>query len=112
MAVSHPDILQHAFLDEMYRDSYFPDALVDKGKDILLRLCDSIELEMPRDIEALYALTHAATDDFNALAEAFYEHDSEIETAARECIAEDFAFIASTYGFDADTEEMIATRDW
>ena len=38
MAVSHPDILQHAFLDEMYRDSYFPDALVDKGKDILLRL--------------------------------------------------------------------------
>ena len=58
MAVSHPDILQHAFLDEMYRDSYFPDALVDKGKDILLRLCDSIELEKPRDIEALYVLTH------------------------------------------------------
>ena len=74
--------------------------------------CDSIELEKPRDLQALYALTHAATDEFNALAEAFYEHDSEIETAARECIAEDFGFIASTYGFDADIEEMIATRDW
>jgi hypothetical protein len=57
-------------------------------------------------------LTHAATDEFNTLAEAFYEHDSEIETVARECIAGDFAFVASAYGFDADIEELIATRDW
>lgn len=112
MAVKHSEILQHKFLDEMYRDSYFPDALVDKGKGILLRLCESIELEKPRDLAALYALTHAATDEFNALAEEFYEHESEIETAARECIADEFTFIASIYGFDAETEEMIATRDW
>ena len=112
MAVTRTDILQHAFLDDMYRDSYFPDALVDRGKDILLRLCESIELEKPRDLEALYALTHAATDEFNALAEAFYDHDSDIETAARECIAAEFAFIAGSYGFDAYIEEMIATRDW
>jgi Family of unknown function (DUF5713) len=58
-------------------------------------------------------LTHAATDDFNQLAEEFFEAESEIETAARECIAADFEFIANAYGFaNADVEELIATRDW
>lgn len=38
---------------------------------------------------------------------------SEIETVAREAIAEDFWRVASAYGFaDADAEELIATRDW
>lgn len=53
------------------------------------------------------------TDQFNELAEEFYEEDSEIEIVARECIAEDFGVIADEYGFeDADIEELIATRDW
>ena len=47
----------------------------------------------------------------NELAEEFYESDSEIETAARECIAGDFAFIAEANGFaDADLEELVATQ--
>ncbi len=112
MPVKNEVILAYAFLDEMYRDDYFPDVLVDKGKAILLRLCEKIEQHRPADLDALYALTHAATDEFNALAEEFYEHDSEIETAARECIAEAFAFIAQTYGYDADIEALIETRDW
>ena len=110
--VTNKAIEQHDFLAEMYRDAYFPDALVDKGKAILLRLCETIEAEQPANLDALYALSHAATDEFNALAEEFYEHGSEIETAARECIAGEFDFIARTYGFDADIEELIATRDW
>lgn len=110
--IAHPDISNHRFLAEMYADSYFPDVLVDKGKAILLRLCEAIEVEKPSSLEALYALTQAATDEFNALAEEFYEHDSEIETASRECIASDFAFVAKAYGFDTDVEELIATRDW
>lgn len=43
----------------------------------------------------------------------FLHADSELETAAREILGEEFAFIASAYGFDeADVEELIATRDW
>ena len=43
----------------------------------------------------------------------FLHADSELETAARQSIGEEFAFIASAYGFeDADVEELIATRDW
>lgn len=96
----------------MYDDYYFPNHLVDKGKSILVNLCFEIETKQPKTLQDLYTLTHLATEKFNDLQEEFYENDSEIETAARESIAEDFEFIANSYGFDADIEELIATRDW
>ena len=103
----------HPFLKEMYDDSYFPNRLVDKGKDILVNLCFEIERKQPKNLQEFYELTHAATDKFNDLQEDFEENDSEIETVARECIGKDFEFIATSYGFeDADIEELIATRDW
>lgn len=115
-AASEPaneQIKSHAFLQCMYQDEYFPKHLVDKGKQILVRLCGRIEQEKPADEAALYVLTHAATNEFNDLAEEFFEADSEIETGARECIASDFDFIAKAYGFaHADAEKLIATRDW
>ena len=109
----NPQIQAHAFLADMSRDAYFPPKLVDQGKAILTELCLSIEAKPPKDLDALYALTHAATLRFNELAEAFDEAGSEIETAAREDIGADMAFIAQAYGFaQADTEELIAPRDW
>lgn len=112
MSVTNPKVLQYAFLSGMYEDPYFPDALVDRARDVLLRLCASIEREAPAGLEALYVLTHAATEEINALESAFEDAGSEIETAARECFAEDFEFIASAYGFEADHEELIAPRNW
>lgn len=110
---ANEQIKSHAFLQCMYEDEYFPKHLVDKGKRILVRLCERIEKEKPADETALYVLTHAATNDFNDLAEEFVEADSEIETAARECIASDFDFIAKAYGFaNADVEKLVGTRDW
>jgi|GEM_PF-198234 len=112
MAISNPAVAAHRFLAEMYADDYFPTAQVDKGKAILLRLCERIEREHPKDTAALYVLTHAATEEFNRLSEDFDAHGSELETAAREAIAADFAWIAQAYGFEADIEELIAPRDW
>lgn len=106
-------VRNYAFLKDMYSDAYFPAKLVDKSKTILVNLCFQIEDKRPASLEGLYGLTHAATDKFNDLQDEFYENESEIETVARECIAEDFRFIATAYGFEAaDTEELIATRDW
>jgi hypothetical protein len=102
----------YRFLSEMFEDDYFPKAQVEKAKSILVRLCEEIERRRPADLPALYLLTHAATEEFNALAGEFEENDSEIETAARDCIGTDFANIAEFYGFDADIEELIAPRDW
>jgi alkylhydroperoxidase family enzyme len=78
-----------------------------------LRLCERIEVERPSDLAALYALTETATEEFNALEAEFEAAGSEIETVARELIAEDFWFVASTYGFaEAEVEALIAARDW
>ena len=108
MSITNEQVAGRAFLRPMYADAYFPDHVVDKGRAILLRLCERIEAEQPS-----YVLTQAATQEFNLLEAEFEAAGSEIETVAREEIAEDFWFVASAYGFaDADVEELIATRDW
>lgn len=112
MSIANPQLQQYDFLADMQRDAYFPPQLVQKGRQILIRLCERIEAHKPQSLDALYALTHAATDEFNALAEEFCRHDSEIETAARDNIGVDFEAVAQAYGFEADVEELIATRDW
>ena len=113
MSIQNSIILSHSFLADMYQDSYFPKHLVDQLRDILLDLCQQIEAQKPRDLDALYVFTHAATEKINMLQEAFDEAESEIETAARESIGSDIYFIAQSYGFfDADQEELISPRDW
>jgi hypothetical protein len=112
-ALTNESAKNYSFLKEMYEDAYFPNNLVDKGKNILIDLCFQIEETKPQTLESLYELTQAATDKFNDLQEEFWENGSEIETAARDCIGMDFDFIAAAYGFqDADGEELIANRDW
>lgn len=113
MPISNQRVTAYSFLRAMYEDDYYPDHVVDLGRAILLRLCERIETEQPHDLTALYALTQTATDEFNALEDDFEAAGSEIETVAREEIAEAFFFVADAYGFaDADVEELIATREW
>jgi Family of unknown function (DUF5713) len=112
MSIKNESILGRQFLREMQQDSYFPEALVAKGKSILVALCEAIEAQAPKSLEQLYVLTHAATEEFNVLGEEFEENGSELETAARESIGGDFDFIAKSYGFEADIEELIASREW
>ncbi|WP_329528481.1 DUF5713 family protein [Streptomyces sp. NBC_01462] len=113
MTITNEQVAGRALLRPLYVDTYFPDHVVDKGRAILLRLCERIETEQPSELAALYVLTQAATEEFNLLEAEFEAAGSEIETVAREEIAEDFSFVAKAYGFaDADVEELIATRDW
>ncbi|GAB3140777.1 hypothetical protein GCM10027290_12150 [Micromonospora sonneratiae] len=113
MPVRNQQVAAYAFLQEMYEDAYFPDHLVDKGRAILLRLCERIEAEQPPDLTTLYALTEVATEEFNALETEFDAAGSEIETVAREEIGAGFHFVATAYGFtEADPEKLIAVRNW
>ncbi len=112
MPIANAEMKTYPFLQSMTADSYFPSVCVDKTKQVLVALCERIERERPTDLDGLYRLTHAATEEINGLQGFFEEHGSEIETGAREAIAEDFARIAKAYGFDADSEELIATREW
>lgn len=113
MPIANSSVAERSFLAPMYADGYYPDHVVDKGKAILVRLCERIETESPADLDALYTLTHAATEEFNDLQDDFAEAGSEIETVARDVIGGEFWFVADAYGFaDADIEELIAPRDW
>ncbi|QAV21867.1 DUF5713 family protein [Proteus hauseri] len=113
MIIKNKVLAQYHFLSEMDNDKYYPIYLVKKGQEILKELCINIEGSQPKTLNELYALSHKATDKFNQLAEEFEKENSEIETVARECIAENIYIIAKEYGFEkADTEELIATRDW
>ncbi|MFD9520496.1 DUF5713 family protein [Streptomyces sp. NPDC059979] len=113
MPITNQQVAGHAFLQQMYEDPYFPDPIVDRGRAILLRLCERIEAEQPSDLEALYALTQASTEEFNLLNAEFTAAGSGIETVAREWIGDEFWLVASAYGFtNVDGEKLIAGRDW
>lgn len=91
----------------------FPIFWLINAKLFFLNVCQRIEQEQPDNLDALYAITHEATEQLNELQDEFDENDSEIETVARDCFGETMEFIAQAYGFDdADGVELIAPRDW
>jgi hypothetical protein len=113
MPITNTAMADYEFLTVLYEDPYFPDQVLDKGKAVLVRLCERLEADRPADLDALYVLTHAATQEFNDLEAEFEAADSEIETVAREEICGDVYNIAVAYGFqDADLEKLTATRDF
>lgn len=112
ISLQNEKIKSHDFLPCMYGDDYFPKHLVDKCKDILVELCYKIESQPPKNADELYLLSHASTEKINALQTEFFKNGSEIETAARDCLAMEFMFIAQAYEIEADLEEMIAPREW
>jgi hypothetical protein len=110
--LTNEGIRDYPFLECKYQDPYFPKFLVDKCRQIFMELCQNIETQKPGNLQELYTLPHAATPKLNDLQEEFFENNSEIESGASECLAMNFVFIAQAYGFDADIEELIATREW
>ena len=53
-------LASYRFLQALYKDSYYPDHLLDKGKAILLRLCERIETVAREEIaESFWAVTNA-----------------------------------------------------
>jgi len=113
MPITNAAMADYAFLEVLYDDEYFPDHVLDKGRAILTRLCERIEADPPTDLDALYVLTRAATEEFNDLEAEFEAAGSEIETVAREEICGDLYNVAAAYGFpDADHEVVAGTRNW
>lgn len=101
----------YKLLDEMYRDDYYPSFLVDKVKDELQKVIDLLE-SGETDVETVQEKLDEAVCGINDLQDEFDENDSEIETVARECIAETVAYILKWFEINIDIEEAIRERDW
>lgn len=113
-ALNNQTLKNYNFLAEMYEDDYYPKHLVAKIEQILLEMCIQIEAGKPTTIEALCQYTHPAVEKINDLQDK-YDSELDLETVARECMGEEFDFIATAYGFELtgdELEEIIATRDW
>ncbi|OQR87403.1 hypothetical protein ACHHYP_08877 [Achlya hypogyna] len=111
--ISNDKLAAYTFLNELVGCEYYPANCIEKGKDILRRLCVAIETTKPLTLAALGDLTHGTTHEFNLLEEELNEQGSIIDTVARECIANDIGYIAEAYGFlEYDIEALIANREW
>jgi hypothetical protein len=101
----------NAYLPRMYKDRYYPDALVDKVRTQLEELVAFLEKGTPAP-DAIQVRCDAFTDAVNGLEGEFDDAGSELETVAREDIAETVAKIFDTYGVTLDPEEALRNREW
>lgn len=98
-------------LEGMYRDGYFPDFLVDKVKSEIQKVINLLE-SGETDTEVIQKKLDEAVCAINDLQEEFVENDSEIETAARDCIGETVGYILEWFEIPIDREEALRERDW
>lgn len=99
------------YLEDMYRDAYFPTFLVDKVKAEIEKVVSFIEAG-EHTTDQIQSELDKMTIAINGLEEEFDENDSEIETVARESIAQTVEDILSYFDIDIDTETAIRERDW
>ncbi len=101
----------YKLLEDMYNDSYFPDPLVDKVKDLLQNVIDFLETG-ERDIAKIQEKFDEMTLAINDLEEEFEDNDSEIETVARDSIGSSVEYILRWFDIDIDVEDAIGEREW
>lgn len=99
------------YLVDMYSDDYYPDFLVDKIKRELELVVEFI-MSGSHTYKEIQHKLDVATLAINDLEEEFDEHDSEIETVARDSIGMTVATILEKFGIDIDIETAIRERDW
>jgi len=101
----------HTILDDMYKDGYFPDFLVNKVKEQILKVVKFIE-EDNHTKEEIQEKLDEMTLAINDLEEEFADNDSEIETVARDSIGTTVDYILKWFEIDIDVEEAIREREW
>ena len=100
-----------AYLPEMYAADYFPNPQVDQIKQAIKRVAALLETG-ERDLEKIQEELDEMTLDINGLQDDFYDHGSEIETGARESIADTVERLLTHFDIDIDIEEALREREW
>ncbi|TDN38687.1 hypothetical protein E4631_22040 [Hymenobacter sp. UV11] len=84
---------------------------VDKVKAAIQRVVTYLE-KGPASTKKVQKKLDDMTMTINELQNDFADHDSEIETGARESIAETVERILTHFKVDIDIEEALRERDW
>lgn len=102
---------EYKLLSVMYRDDYYPNFLVDKIKEELQKVIELLE-SGEKDLSVIQAKFDEVTLAINDLEEEFAENDSDLETIAREDIADSVEYILNWFEIPIDVEEAIRERTW
>ncbi len=98
----------YKLLDELYQDEYYPDFLVDKVKGELQKVIGQLE-NGETDTGVIQEKLDEMTRAINALQEEFDGNDSEIETAARDCIGGTVGYVLEWFGIPIDDLTILQT---
>ncbi len=101
----------YVLLEDMVNDDYYPKFLVDKVKDLIIPVIHLLE-NGEKDKAVIQGALDTMTFAINDLQEEFDEHDSELETVARDSIATTIGDILEYFDIDIDIETALAERDW
>jgi len=101
----------YVLLRGMVNDGYFPDFLVEKVKALIVPVIEALEAG-ETDVDVIQEMLDEMTLSINDLQEEFEENDSELETAARDSIAETIGYILDWFDIPIDSETALGERDW
>lgn len=99
------------YLPDMYADSYFPTSEVDKVKVAIQKVVVFLE-QGSASTEKIQKKLDDMTLAINELQDDFADHDSELETGARESIAETVERVLAHFNVAIDIEDALGERDW
>lgn len=99
----------YVLLEDMVNDDYYPKFLVDKVKDLIIPVIERLE-SGEKDEAVIQESLDTMTLAINDLQEEFYEHDSELETMARDSIATTIGDILEYFNIDIDLETALGRK--
>lgn len=101
----------YVLLKNMVNDSYYPSFLVEKIKALIIPIIRLLE-----NGETNKAIIQSKLDEMtlaiNDLQDEFDEHNSEIETVARDSIAATIGYIMDWFNIEIDMETAVREREW
>lgn len=99
------------FLPDMYADSYFPTSEVDKVKAAIQQVVTFLE-KGGASTKKIQKKLDEMTLTINELQNDFADNGSELETGARESIAETVERVLAYFEVAIDIEDALGERDW
>lgn len=101
----------YVLLEDMFQDNYYPNFLVEEIKGLITPIISALE-NGEKDTDTIQNKLDEMTRAINDLQDKFEEHDSEIETVARDSIAVTIGHVMTWFDIDIDMETALRERDW
>jgi len=101
----------YILVKDMASDSYYPKFLVERVRELIAPVIQLLE-HGETNLNTIQDKLDEMTCSINELQDEFEESGSEIETVARDSIAETIEYILEWFDIDIDVETALQEREW